>query len=133
KIGENISITQIDNTYETAFSYDKSEDLLEEITNNFLNAFQIMPNRSAPILSGLTGGKDSRVILLALLANHYNVNTHTTGFKEHPDVVVAKLLAERLNVPHKINDKKLNKDNQLIINLEDRLLNITKASSGMLS
>lgn len=133
KIGQTLDIRQIDNTYETAFTYNKSDDLLNEISNYFINAFQIMPDKNAPIMTGLTGGKDSRVILLALLANDYNINTHTTGFKDHPDVIVAKLLAEKLNVPHKINDRKLNKDNQLTIDLENRLLNITKASSGLLS
>src|SRR5699024_10488483 len=97
------------------------------------NAFKIVDDKNSLIRSGLTGGKDSRLILLALLENNFNVKTHTTGFPDHPDVTVAKELAKILNVPHEINERKLNKDNQLSINLEKRLIDITTASSGLLS
>lgn len=133
KINHTIKIESIDDTYDTAFTFKQSEELLSDITDQFINSFKIMPDQNASILSGLTGGKDSRVILLALLKQGYNVSTHTTGFDDHPDVIVARLLAQKLNVPHKVNKRTLNKENKLIINLEKRLIDITNASSGLLS
>lgn len=133
KIQPKVEIFDIDDTFETAFTHDNSEELLSEITENFINAFDIVSDKSSPILSSLTGGKDSRVILLALLEKGYKVNTHTTGFDDHPDVIVAKKLAEILNVPHKTNRKTINSKNQIAVNLENRLLATTKASSGLLS
>lgn len=126
-------INNIDDTYETAFTWSASDNLIEKINKDFTNAFKIVDNRNSLIRSGLTGGKDSRLILLALLKNKFNIKTHTTGFLDHPDVTVAQKLAEILNVPHEINERKLNKNNQLSINLEKRLIDITTASSGLLS
>jgi len=133
KIQPQVEISNIDNTFDTAFTYSDSEELLSEITENFIKAFDIISDKSSTVLSSLTGGKDSRVILLALLEKGYKVNTRTTGFTDHPDVVVAKKLAEILDVPHKTNEKVLNSKNQLAVNLEKRLLATTKASSGLLS
>src|SRR5699024_7096332 len=133
KIQPQVEISNIDNTFDTAFTYSDSEELLSEITENFIKAFDIISDKSSTVLSSLTGGKDSRVILLALLEKGYKVNTRTTGFTDHPDVVVAKKLAEILDVPHKTNEKVLNSKNQLAVNLEKRLLATTKASSVLLS
>lgn len=126
-------INNIDDTYKTAFTCSASDSLIEKINNDFTNAFKIVDDKNSLIRSGLTGGKDSRLILLALLENNFNVKTHTTGFPDHPDVTVAQELAKILNVTHVINERKLNKDNQLSINLEKRLIDITTASSGLLS
>lgn len=128
-----IQITEIDNTYEIAFTFPESEELFEEITTSFVNSFNVVESKGNVITSDLTGGKDSRVVLLALLENGFNVNTRTTGFKDHPDVIIAKELAELLNVPHKVNQRKVNSSNQITIDLTKRLETITNASSGMLS
>src|SRR5699024_2229918 len=104
-------INNIDDTYKTAFTCSASDSLIEKINNDFTNAFKIVDDKNSLIRSGLTGGKDSRLILLALLENNFNVKTHTTGFPDHPDVTVAQELAKILNVTHVINERKLNKDN----------------------
>jgi hypothetical protein len=53
-----------------------------------------------PVPLALTPGKDSRLVLAATLAAGVHVRTSTRGLADHPDVVVARRLAELAGVPH---------------------------------
>jgi len=48
----------------------------------------------------LTGGKDSRLIAAALVTAGVPVVARTHGFADHPDVVVAAEIAQRLRIEH---------------------------------
>src|SRR5699024_2574297 len=98
-INNRININSIDDTYETAFTWSVSESLIDQINKDFTDAFKSVGDKNSLIRSGLTGGKDSRLILLALLENNFNVKSHTTGFPDPPDVTVAQESAEILEVP----------------------------------
>jgi len=50
----------------------------------------------------LTGGNDSRMILAGLLANDVKPNTFTFGNPASSDGVIAKQIANKLNIPHNI-------------------------------
>jgi asparagine synthetase B (glutamine-hydrolysing) len=58
----------------------------------------------APVELSLTGGKDSRLIAAALVAAGVPVTTRTHGFADHPDVVVARLVADRLGIEHVVTE-----------------------------
>jgi hypothetical protein len=60
------------------------------------------PARDAggPVQLSLTGGKDSRLIAAALVKAGVPVRAVTHGFADHPDVVVAAEIAQRLGIEH---------------------------------
>jgi hypothetical protein len=55
-----------------------------------------------PVELSLTGGKDSRIIVAALVAAGVPVRVKTHGFPEHPDVTVAAEVARRLGIEHRV-------------------------------
>jgi hypothetical protein len=62
----------------------------------------VAPLRGAgrPVELSLTGGKDSRLIVAALVKAGVPVLARTHGFADHPDVVVAAEIARRLGIEH---------------------------------
>jgi hypothetical protein len=54
----------------------------------------------SPVELSLTGGKDSRLIVAALVVAGIPVRAKTYGFADHPDVVVAAEIARRLGIEH---------------------------------
>jgi hypothetical protein len=56
--------------------------------------------QDGPVQLGLTGGKDSRMLAAALRAADVPFRTHTFGLDGHPDVVVARRVADELGVEH---------------------------------
>src|SRR5699024_2524292 len=52
-ISYKVTINDMDDTYDTAFSQPATPDLLDTITTDFLNSFNIVKDKSSPILSGL--------------------------------------------------------------------------------
>jgi hypothetical protein len=57
-----------------------------------------------PVELSLTGGKDSRLVLAALVRAGVAVRAKTHGFPEHPDVTVAAEIARRLGIEHVIRE-----------------------------
>jgi hypothetical protein len=55
-----------------------------------------------PVELSLTGGKDSRLIAAALTAAKVPFRARTHGAADHPDVVVAGMIADKLGVEHTV-------------------------------
>jgi len=66
----------------------------------------VSPLRSLtePVELSLTGGKDSRLVLAALVAAGVPVRARTHGFAAHPDVAVAAEIARRLGIEHVVRE-----------------------------
>lgn len=64
----------------------------------------VAPLREAdqPVQLSLTGGKDSRLVAAALVAAGVRVVGRTHGFGDHPDVVLATRIADRLGIEHEV-------------------------------
>ena len=64
----------------------------------------VAPLRSVPepVELSLTGGKDSRLVVAALVAAGVPVRARTHGFPQHPDVVVAAEVARLLGIEHDV-------------------------------
>ncbi len=75
----------------------------EELINYTNSMLDIISKNVDTIKIGLTGGYDSRLTLLILekLCKEHNIKiqTQTVGSPNHPDVVIAKKIAETLNIP----------------------------------
>jgi len=76
------------------------DDAIKECAVNIKTCFEKVPKTAIP----LSGGKDSRAVLA--LANYYgiksNLNIFTNGFDEHPDVIVAKQIADYYQLDLKV-------------------------------
>jgi asparagine synthase (glutamine-hydrolysing) len=57
-----------------------------------------------PVELSLTGGKDSRLVAAALVTAGVPVRAHTHGFADHPDVVIATQVAERLSIEYEVRE-----------------------------
>ena len=75
----------------------------DEIAEAFVKGLKPLKRHETVLHAGLTGGKDSRLIVAALQHVGAPFRTHTSGYPEHPDVVVAQRIAKMLNVPHTVN------------------------------
>lgn len=128
-----ITIKEIDDTFHSAFQLDSTKLFYDQVTEDLLKSFDIVKDKEKSVRLGLTGGKDSRIVLLALLEKGYDIRAHTTGFSDHPDVLIAQELAKKLDILHEVNERKLSKENQLSVSLDKRLKTIMTASSGLIS
>ena len=65
-----------------------------------------MSDDAGPIALGLTGGKDSRLMLAAVVKSGLRVEctTRRTGAWSHPDVYMAAKVAELVGVPHRVQE-----------------------------
>lgn len=67
-----------------------------------IDAVTSLAEVAEPVELSLTGGKDSRLIAAALSAGKVPFRARTHGAATHPDVLVARTIAERLGVEHQV-------------------------------
>jgi asparagine synthetase B (glutamine-hydrolysing) len=65
-----------------------------------IDAVLPLADATAPVEVSLTGGKDSRLIAAALTAARVPFRARTHGAPDHPDVLVAAAVADRLGIEH---------------------------------
>jgi Asparagine synthase len=90
------------------------------------------PLSGVPVELSLTGGKDSRLIAAALTAAGVPFRARTHGVADHPDVVVAAMIAGQLGVEHTVTEPRppgSHDEAELIGRLRGTVL----VSDGMLS
>lgn len=122
---------KIDNSYDNPMTLRLDKETNERLVSTLLNSFNILPELES-VKIGLTGGKDSRLILLSLLEKGYNVNAFTNGFEDHPDVIIAKLLAKHHNISHEVKLPTFQAEETLEIDLYERLINTMITTSGQI-
>lgn len=125
-------INKIDNSVDNMFKEEPTKHLYEDITEAYLKSFDVIPDMNQTLNVGLTGGKDSRLIALGLAQKDIEFNAITRGDMDHPDVQVAKLLAEKLNLNHTVKQPVNKQVNQMKINLVDKILKTMIGSNGLL-
>ena len=74
----------------------------EAVARALTEAVRPMGGADPPAELSLTGGKDSRLVAAALAAARVPFRARTHGFADHPDVVVAGLIAAKLGVEHTV-------------------------------
>ncbi len=68
---------------------------------------------------GLSGGLDSRFLLSIMMNNHIPCKTYTFGPKEDPDAVIAKMIAQKYELPHEVINPALPDADVLINELQN--------------
>lgn len=129
---QKIKISPIDDIFSKLYSEEPSHELYDRITEDFLDSFKVIKKHDNKYTMGLTGGKDSRLIIAALNKLGLDVNTHTNGYDDTPDVVVAKEIAKLLGVQHEVKQPSTSTDSYLDLNIYSRTVNSIRNTEGML-
>ncbi len=75
-----------------------------QVAAALVEAVRPLGEPAAPVELSLTGGKDSRLIAAALAAAEVPFRARTHGFANHPNVVIAGMIADRLGVEHTVTE-----------------------------
>ena len=75
-------------------------DAADAVHASLTRVLSALPESSRPLVSDLTGGYDSRLLLAGLLKAEVPFETTVSGNEAHPDVLVAKEIAQRLGIRH---------------------------------
>ena len=75
-----------------------------QVATALVEAVRPLGEAAAPVELSLTGGKDSRLIAAALTAAEVPFRARTHGFANHPNVVIAGMIAGRLGVEHTVTE-----------------------------
>jgi hypothetical protein len=76
----------------------------EAVAAALVEAVRPLGERGVPVELSLTGGKDSRLIAAALTAAKVPFRARTHGFANHPDVIVAAMIASQLGIEHVVTE-----------------------------
>lgn len=77
-------------------------DLADSISESLVEYARALSAGSGEIRAGITGGKDSRLVVAALAAAGKTFETYTSGLPEAGDVVIGQQVAKTLGMSHKI-------------------------------
>lgn len=88
---------------------EKDEDaFINESIEHCVKNISVILEKNPTAAVPLSGGKDSRAVLALILraGQHKTINAYTNGVETHPDVIVAKEIAEHYGVQLVINEPK---------------------------
>ena len=91
-------------TRPTAICAKAPAEAAAEVATALVEAVRPLGEAAAPVELSLTGGKDSRLIAAALTAAGVPFRARTHGFANHPNVVIAGMIASRLGVEHTVTE-----------------------------
>jgi hypothetical protein len=74
------------------------------VADALVAAVRPLAEEAVPVELSLTGGKDSRLIAAALAAAGVPFRARTHGFARHPDVIIARMISERLGLEHTVTE-----------------------------
>jgi hypothetical protein len=86
----------------TAYGDPRPEATAADVAQALIDSVSPLTTLEQPVRLGLTGGRDSRLLVALLTRAGVPVATHTSGLPEDPDVIVAQEVAAALGVPHKV-------------------------------
>ena len=130
-INGKVFINEIDDLLDNVYTIVPDKKMYDDITDSFLNSYRGLKDHTGLSL-GLTGGKDSRMIVSGLHKLGVDFKSITNGYPDNPDVIVARQISEKLNIEHKINEPAKSGVKELKINLLKRAYQTIKSSEGML-
>ncbi|MEV4896942.1 asparagine synthase-related protein, partial [Nonomuraea sp. NPDC055795] len=105
-----------------------------QVAERMVRAVRPLAGGPDPVRVTLTGGRDSRLIAALLHGAGIPFRAFTSGFDDHPDVVVARQVAAALGVEHEVTAPVLTTANELsVVHPADRVHHILRACEGMLS
>lgn len=76
------------------------EEAAEQTRHGLVEVLKALPDTDEPLISDLTGGYDSRLLLVGLLDAQRPFHTTVSGSADHPDVQIAARIAAALDLQH---------------------------------
>lgn len=76
------------------------DDAADAVHASLTRVLGALPESNRPLVSDLTGGYDSRLLLTGLLSSGAPFETTVSGKSTHPDVIVAEKIAQKLGIRH---------------------------------
>src|SRR5699024_8083452 len=123
-----VEIEQLDDIFINLLDTDFSDKDFDDLTNDFLDAFNTQPNNRR-FRMALTGGKDSRLIFAAMNSNNFELETFTNGFSDNPDVEIGRRISELYDIPHNIKSPKISEENTITVNLYKKIKTVMMSTS----
>ena len=124
-----IHITPIEDLKDQYFKTDISAQIYDKFTEDLLNAARRIKPLYRHAKIWLTGGKDSRMMILAMQKAGAEVSAETVGlFDDSPDVIVAKRIAEMLDIEHTTINSDVSNDNKIVQDILGRTQRVLFAS-----
>ncbi|MGV9305967.1 asparagine synthase-related protein [Nonomuraea sp. NPDC003727] len=106
----------------------------QRVAAGMLAAVEPLLQTPDPVRLTLTGGRDSRLVAALLHAAGIPFHAVTSGFDDHPDVVVARQVAAALGIEHEVQAPSLTPRSELrVAHPADRVQNVLRVCEGMLS
>ncbi|HEY9565728.1 MAG TPA: asparagine synthase-related protein [Nocardioides sp.] len=111
------------------------EATAEDVAVALMASIAPLADRDEPVLLGLTGGRDSRLLAALLTRAGVPLKTRTSGNPDDPDVVVGRQVADALGIPHVVGGPMgLTRDREadtLSIDVAGRLHEAVVLANGM--
>ena len=73
-----------------------------EVTSALIDSVAFLPDVDTDLKVSLSGGKDSRLVVALLREAGVPFRAATSGFSDHPDVVLAEKIAMHLGIEHQV-------------------------------
>ena len=127
-----VSITPIEELADKYFTEDLTEKKYDEFTQELIEATKRIQKLYKNARIGLTGGKDSRMMVLAMNAIGADFTAETGGYDDSPDVIVAKKIAELLHIDHQVYNNEIENDGVIEEDILGRTQKMLFASDGAL-
>lgn len=117
------------------YGADQGIAVASEVAEALVSSVAPLRASDRPVRLGLTGGRDSRLLIAVLTNAGVAVSAHTSGLPDDPDVIVAREVAARLTVPHKVGRPMgaTVDDSSVTFDVRSRVKEAVVLSEGMLS
>ena len=89
--------------------------LVEHLAEALVASVQPLKRHAEPVLLSLSGGRDSRLIAAVLHAAGVPYRARTHGFGDHPDVVLARRIAQILGIELQVDLPQRSDDEQSVV------------------
>ncbi|HWV44757.1 MAG TPA: hypothetical protein VN039_01840, partial [Nitrospira sp.] len=96
------SMAYLPRTSLARLSQGREELQVNELAHSFTSMFRALNDRVAPLGCGLTGGRDTRVVVAAVIASGVPASFVTMGSTESADVRIATKIAETFHLTHRV-------------------------------
>ncbi|HLV57252.1 MAG TPA: asparagine synthase-related protein, partial [Actinotalea caeni] len=103
-----------------------------DVAERLIASVRPLAGLAEPVRLGLTGGRDSRLVLALLHAAGVPVQARTTGAADDPDVVVATQVAAALGTPHHVHPPSGMRHGAIDVDPLERLHAAVRLGEGML-
>ena len=107
-----------------------TEAYYDDLSQALLEAAQTFAD-GTPYAMGLSGGRDSRLLLSSLLAANVDISVQVNGFPEDADVVIAQRIAKAAQVPITVHEKFEANDVYSTVEIRDLLWTYLRNTEGM--